>query len=236
MAEYTLSVPHQGLTSPTSWGSRASIVGMVDKIITNYGSFLKFASENSKIPVEVLASFIAVESGGNPTAGGSSSVTQGLMQFNRTFAQNFLEAEYRLKRLTPAEKDKLASYGIKFDANGKTRAITQADLVKPELNILIGSILLGQYADSMFDGGKKQGVWAVDGNNNLRLDRMIAVYNAGAYGSIGKAGRLGNHATAKLLADAVPEPTKSYIKKILGVNGAMDVATKEVAPKIKNLG
>ena len=88
----------------------------------------------------------------------------------------------------------------------------------------------------MFDGGKKQNIWAVDGNNDLRLDRMIAVYNAGAYGSIGKAGRLGNHATPKALADAVPEPTKSYIKKILGVNGAMDVATKEVAPKIKKLG
>jgi hypothetical protein len=157
------------------------------------------------------------------------------MQWNRNFAQNFLEAEFRLGRLTPNEKTKLATFGIKFDANGKTRPITQADQIKPELNILIGSILLNQYADSYFDGGKKQGTWGTDADGTLRLDRIVAVYNAGAYGSIGKAGRLGNHKTAKELADAVAEPTKSYIKKILGVNGAMDVATKEVAEKIKNL-
>lgn len=236
MSQYKLLVPNTALTSPSSWGSRASIVGMVDKIINNYGAFIKFASANSKIPVEVIASFIAVESGGNPNAGGSSSLTQGLMQFNRKFAQNFLEAEYRLKRLTPAEREKLASFGVNFDANGKTRAITQSDLVKPELNILIGSILLGQYADSMFDGGKKQGVWAVDENNNLRLDRMIAVYNAGAYGDTGKKARLGNYKTAQELAQNVNSITRSYIAKILGVNGAMDVSTKELATKIQNLG
>ena len=235
MATYTLLVPNTTLTSPNNWGSRVSIVNMVSKIIDNYGKFIKFASENSKIPVEVIASFIAVESGGNATAGGSGSVTQGLMQWNRNFAQNFLEAEFRLGRLTPNEKAKLATFGIKFDANGKTRPITQADQIKPELNILIGSILLNQYADSYFDGGKKQGTWGTDADGTLRLDRIVAVYNAGAYGSIGKAGRLGNHKTAKELADAVPEPTKSYIKKILGVNGAMDVATKEVVEKIKKL-
>jgi len=236
MATYNLLVPNKSLISPTSWGSRASIVGMVDKIVNNYGKFLKFASENSKIPIEVIASFIAVESGGNATAGGSSSVTQGLMQFNRTFARNFLEGELRMGRLSPAEKDKLASYGVKFDANGKTRDITQADLVKPELNILIGSILLGQYVDSMFDGGKKSGVWAVDENGQLRLDRIIAVYNAGAYGDTGKKARLGNYKTAQELAQNVNSITRSYIAKMLGVNGAMDVATNEVSQKIKNLG
>lgn len=236
MAEYNLSIPQTGLVSPTTWGSRASIVKMMNKIVDNYGDALKFASDNSKLPKEVIASFIAVESGGNASAGTAGHVTQGLMQWNRNYAKNLLEAEYRMGRMTPAEKEKLASFGIKFDASGKTRAITNADQLKPELNILIGSILLGQFADSYFDGGKKQGVWAVDENNNLRLDRIIAVYNAGAYGSIGKAGRLGNHKTAKDLANAVPEPTKSYIKKILGVNGAMDVATSDVAPKFAKLG
>lgn len=236
MPELTLSIPQAGLVSPTNWGSRASIVSMMTKIMDKYGDYIKFASDNSKLPKEVIASFIAVESGGNASAGASGHVTQGLMQWNRNYAQNLLEAEYRMGRLTPAEKEKLASYGIKFNSSGKTRAITNADQLKPELNILIGSILLGQFADSYFDGGKKQGVWAVDENGALRLDRIIAVYNAGAYGSIGKAGRLGNHKTPKDLANAVPEPTKSYIKKILGINGAMDVATSEVAPKFIKLG
>ena len=235
MATTTISVPKAGLTSPSSWGSREQVKVQLENIMKKYGSYIKFASENTKIPSEVIASFIAVESGGNPTAGGSGSATQGLMQWNRTYAKNILETENRLGRLTPAEKSKLATYGVKFDSSGATRTITQADAIKPELNILIGSILLGQYADSYHDGGKSTMVngvarkWAVDGlGGELRLDRMISVYNAGAYGSIGKAGRLGNHANAKALADDLPEPTTSYIKKILGKNGAMDILTSDL--------
>jgi soluble lytic murein transglycosylase-like protein len=235
MATTTLSVPKSNLLSPSSWGTREAVKGQVDNIMKKYGSFIKFASENAKIPAQVIASFIAVESGGNPTAGGSSSPTQGLMQFNRTYAQTILETEYRMGRLTPEEKSKLATFGIKFDANGKTRAITQADAIKPELNILIGTILLGQYADSYHDGGKStmiSGVrkkWAIDDKDGeLRLDRIIAVYNAGAYGDAGSKARTGNYATAKQLADSVNATTRTYINKMLGVNGAMDVASTDL--------
>ena len=235
MATTTLSVPKANLLSPSSWGSREAIKGQVDNIMKKYGAFIRFASENAKIPSQVIASFIAVESGGNPTAGGSSSPTQGLMQWNRTYAQNILETENKMGRLTPEEKSKLASFGIKFDANGKTRAITQADAVKPELNILIGTILLGQYADSYHDGGKSTMVsgvrrkWAIDDKDGeLRLDRIIAVYNAGAYGDTGSKARTGNYATAKQLADSVNTTTRSYIAKMLGVNGAMDVASTDL--------
>jgi soluble lytic murein transglycosylase-like protein len=231
----TISVPKSGLTSPSSWGSREQVKEQLDNIMKKYGTFIKFASENSKIPAQVIASFIAVESGGNPTAGGSGSATQGLMQWNRTYAKNFLEAEYRLGRLTPAEKSKLATYGVKFDANGLTRTITQADAIKPELNILIGSILLGQYADSRYDGGKLTGQWAIDQDGKLRLDRIITVYNAGAYGPDGKKARTGNHPTAFALANVVNSTTKSYINKILGKNGAMDIAMNEVLPDIAAL-
>lgn len=235
MATTTISAPKANLISPSSWGSRAAIKGQVSNIMKKYGSYIKMASENSKIPPQVIASFIAVESGGNPTAGGSSSLTQGLMQWNRTYGKNILETEYRMGRLTPEEKSILAKYGITFNAEGKTRAITQADAIKPELNILIGSILLGQYADSYHDGGKSTLVgsvprkWAVDdASNELRLDRMIAVYNAGAYGDAGKKARTGTYATAKALADSVNSVTRSYIKKMLGVNGAMDVASTDL--------
>lgn len=235
MATTTISAPKANLISPSSWGSRDAIKGQVSNIMKKYGSYIKMASENSKIPPQVIASFIAVESGGKPLAGGSSSPTQGLMQWNRTYGKNILETEYRMGRLTPEEKSILAKYGITFNAEGKTRAITQADAIKPELNILIGSILLGQYADSYHDGGKSTLVggvprkWAVDdASNELRLDRMIAVYNAGAYGDAGKKARTGTYATAKSLADSVNSVTRSYIKKMLGVNGAMDVASTDL--------
>jgi hypothetical protein len=235
MATSTIAAPQANLVSPASWGSRDSIVKMMRKIVKDYGKDLKFASENSKIPVGILAAFIAVESGGNPTAGGSSSPTQGLMQWNRIYAKNFLEAEKRLGRLTPAEEERLASYGIKFNAQGQTRVITQADQVKPALNILIGSILLGQYVDSRYDGGKLTGQWAIDQSGKLRLDRIITVYNAGAYGPDGKKARTGNHPTAFALANVVNPTTRSYINKILGKNGAMDIAQNEVLPDISAL-
>jgi hypothetical protein len=235
MATSTVAAPQANLVSPASWGSRDSIVKMMRKIVKDYGKDLKFASENSKIPVGILAAFIAVESGGNATAGGSGSPTQGLMQWNRVYAKNFLEAEKRLGRLTPAEEEKLASYGIKFNAQGLTRVITQADQVKPGLNILIGSILLGQYVDSRYDGGKLTGKWAIDDDGKLRLDRIITVYNAGAYGPDGKKARTGNHPTAFALANVVNSTTKSYINKILGKNGAMDIASNEVLSDIAAL-
>lgn len=235
MAVTTISAPKANLTSPSSWGSREAVKGQVANIMKKYGSFIKTASENAKIPAQVIASFIAVESGGNPTAGGASSPTQGLMQFNRTYAKGILETENRLGRLTPEEKSILAKYGITFNAQGQTRAITQADAIKPELNILIGTILLGQYADSYHDGGKSTMVggvrrkWAIDDKDGeLRLDRIIAVYNAGAYGDAGQKARTGTYASAKQLSDSVNATTSAYIKKMLGVNGAMDVASTDL--------
>jgi len=222
MATSTLLIPSEKLTSPMSWGSRQSIKTMLERILYNYGTFITFASENSKLPKSVIASFIAVESGGNSKAGASGHITQGLMQLNRTYAKSNLEKEYAEKRLTEAEQKKLASFGIKF-TNGKTRAITNADQLKAELNILIGSIILGQLADEK---------WATDKNGALRLDRMIAVYNAGAYGNTGKKARFGEHITPYDLAKAVNPTTSAYISKILGKDGAMDIVTSDLADKL----
>jgi len=222
MATSTLLIPSEKLTSPMSWGSRQSIKTMLERILYNYGTFITFASENSKLPKSVIASFIAVESGGNSKAGASGHITQGLMQWNRTYAKSNLEKEYAEKRLTEAEQKKLASFGIKF-TNGKTRAITNADQLKAELNILIGSIILGQLADEK---------WATDKNGALRLDRMIAVYNAGAYGDTGKKARFGEHITPYDLAKAVNPTTSAYISKILGKDGAMDILTSDLASKV----
>lgn len=211
MAEVKLIYPATGLTAPTSWGSKAQILKMMENINKNYGTYIQFASTESKLPKEMIASFIAVESGGNATAGASGHITQGLMQWNRSYAKSQLETELKLGRMTANEKNKLATYGIKFDANGKTRAITNADQLKPELNILIGTMLLGQLVDTD---------WGTE-NNEIKLDRVIAVYNAGAYGDTGKKARSKTYKTPKDLANAVNSITSAYIKKILGFDGAL---------------
>jgi len=211
MAEVKLVYPATGLVSPTSWGSKESIKKMINTINSKYGTYIDFVSRESNLPKELISSFIAVESGGNEKAGASGHITQGLMQWNRTYAKAQLEKELKEGRLSKNEKDKLASYGIKFDANGKTRAITNADQLKPELNILIGSIILGQLVDT--DWGTEDG--------EIKLDRVIAVYNAGAYGDTGKKARSKAYKTPKDLANAVNPNTSAYIKKILGTDGAL---------------
>jgi soluble lytic murein transglycosylase-like protein len=213
MAEVKLVYPATGLTAPTSWGSKESIKKMMQTILSKYGTYIDFVSKESNLPKEMIASFIAVESGGNSKAGASGNVTQGLMQWNRTYAKDMLEREKKQGRMTKAEQDKLATFGIKFDANGKTRAITNADQLKPELNILIGTMLLGQLVDT--DWGTEDG--------EIKLDRIIAVYNAGAYGDTGKKARSKAYKTPKELASAVNSTTSAYIKKILGTSGALDL-------------
>jgi hypothetical protein len=211
MAEVKLIFPAKGLTAPKSWGSADDIKKMMDKINTKYGKFIDFVAKESNLPKQMISSFIAVESGGNERAGASGHVTQGLMQWNRTYAKAQLEKEKKEGRMTRGEEDKLASYGIKFDANGKTRAITNADQLKPELNILIGTIILGQLVDTD---------WGTE-NGEIKLDRIISVYNAGAYGDTGKKARSKAYKTPMDLANAVNSTTRAYIKKILGTDGAL---------------
>jgi soluble lytic murein transglycosylase-like protein len=220
MATLTLNAPTVGLTAPTSWGSRAQIEAQLKKIWTNYGKYIQFASKESGIAPEVLVAFISVESGGNPTAGGSGSATQGLTQFNRSYLKAQLKNEFTSKRLSANEKAKLAAYGFNFDANGNTREFTQSDLIKPELNILAGSIVLGQLIDQPF---------AVQ-NGNLRLDKVITTYNSGLYSKWSKIAMASNSTNAKQLHDELAgnKVTQAYIRKIMGVNGALDIASKEL--------
>ena len=216
MSAVKLVYPATGLVAPTNWGSKEQIKKMMERIYANYGKYIDFVAQESNLPKELIASFIAVESGGNPKAGASGHVTQGLMQWNRNYAKAMLEREKKEGRMTKAEQDKLASFGIRFDANGKTRAITNADQLKPELNILIGAMTIGQLVDTD---------WGTE-NGEIKTERIIAVYNAGAYGDTGKKARSKNYKTPKDLANAVNPTTRAYINKILGINGALHLTNE----------
>lgn len=209
------------LVSPTSWyKTRQGLKDQMIKVWANYGKWFKKYSETSGIPAEILFAFTMVESGGNPTAGGTSSPTQGLMQWNRKYAggsgnKDFtLTKEYLNGRLNEVEKNRLKDFGITFDKNGNTRVITQADLQNPELNILIGSMILNQFLDQSW--GKE--------NGKIRLDRIIARYNWG------QAGFNRNALDKKSLKDVlanIPAVTATYIHKMLGKNGALDIAIND---------
>lgn len=218
-----IKVPVAALSSPTNWGSRASIKKMLETIWANYSIFITKASESSGIPASVIVAFIAVESGGNAKAGAAGHVTQGLMQWNRNYAQSNIQKEIKNNDLSAYEKQVLTNAGI-IDKAGNVRAVTNKDQLNPEVNIVIGTIILGQMLDQS---------WAKSGDD-LALDRVIAVYNAGAYGDTGKKARqltTVKYDTPEKLAANVNPITSAYIKKMMGKNGAMDIATSD----LKNL-
>ena len=237
MATATVNIPAASLNAPTKRGSTEALKKQVLTGIEKYGNYFKTASENSKLPIELLIAFAATESGVGSDIGSPSSPTYGIMQWNRTYAKVQLENELKAGRMTPEEKAILAKYNIKFDANGKTRVITVADQGKPELNILIGSILLGNYADSRVDGRKDPKPWGIDESGNLRIDRMVAVYNTGAYHPDGKKARFGNYASPLALANSVNSTTRDYIGFLNGKNGYYDILLKpEVQEALKAKG
>lgn len=209
MAVLTLNVPTKGLTSPSSWGTYTSIKGQIEGTWNKYSKFFQFAAAQSNIPVSVLLAFAVVESGGNPSAG--SGNTKNLMQANVSYMKSQLENEVKAGRLSEAEKSKLAAYGITFDANGKTRAITVADNLKPELNILIGSIILGQLIDQP---------WGKDADGTIRMDRVIPYYNWGLKGF--NNNKIAT-STPENIYKNIPSVTLSYIRKMMGKGGALDI-------------
>lgn len=236
---YKIQVPVSGLVAPKSRGSREYIVKMLKNMISNYGKFMKTASEQSNIPAPVIASFIAVESGGDalasPSGRGTCHATIGLMQWNRNFAKATLEREFSADRLSDVEKQILSKYGINFNKSGKTRKITCNDQKQPELNILIGTIILGQIISEITSRSKG---WALEEDNTLRLDKIISVYNAGMFGTTGKLatdsklkGVPVDTTSVKKYRDVLGTfntTTKNYIDAIMGKDGYLDVLTAEL--------
>lgn len=219
MSTLTVSAPTLSLSSPKSWGSRSAIEGQLRKIWSNYGKSIQFASKESGIDPKILTSFISIESGGNPNAGSGS--IKGLMQFNANYVNEQLKNEFNSGRLSDNEKAVLKKYGFTFDSKGNTRQFTTADSIKPELNILVGSIILGQLAD--------QG-WAKDSNGNLKLSAIITSYNSGIYSKWSKIAQKSNSADPKVIHDMLQgnSTTQSYIRKMFGVDGALDIASNEL--------
>jgi len=241
MATSTVSIPVNGLVAPSGVGSRPVLASAIKNAWIKYGKYFKQASETSNIPIPILMSWAFVESSFKPTAnagyvveGSNYKSTAGMMQWDRRkgYADAVLTREYKLGRLSEAEKEILKRKGVKWDANGVFSPITDTQQIDPELNILIGSIYLGQYADSITGKGKLP-EFATE-NGVLRIDRIIPLFNTGENSSDSLAAISKKHATAVQTANNASRPvTKDYIRKILGTGGTMDVLTKELKDVVK---
>lgn len=195
----------------------------LDSIKNAYSAIINYVSKITNVPVLLILAFIFIESSGNPNAvSGAGAV--GLMQLMPASASDILVMEKMKDRLRPEESAILTKYlgarftdgilkmkylGNKVAVPGyKDKAatwVTKEDLLKPELNILIGSIYL-----SMLLAEESK-------NNNLRLDRVVVRYNKGYRSSL-PSGNIDNVLASK----DVPEESKNFILKLLGKRGVMD--------------
>jgi soluble lytic murein transglycosylase-like protein len=196
---------------------KKAIADKLKSIEAKYGSIIKNVSNLTGVNEEIIKAFIFIESAGNEKA--QSPYAVGLMQVGLATASDGLILEKSSGRLSAQEEAILKKYMGKipqFDnlkANQKTIGktwITKDLLLKPEYNILVGSIILKQLIDE----------FTVDGVP--RLDKVAVLYNAGRYGGIGKK-TIAHKGTTEELVSMLPKEPSTYITKLVGTNGLLDI-------------
>jgi soluble lytic murein transglycosylase-like protein len=192
---------------------------IVNVIRPKFGKYIQNISEIAGVPSELIDSFIFIESAGNENAQSPYGAI-GLMQLNGATASDTLVFEKGAGRLQNEEAEIIKKYlGNRYSLIEKVKPnqksigktfINKNDLLKPELNILIGSILLKQLCDEFTENGK------------VRLDKVVAIYNGGRYSKSSKKIILFKGSTSELL-NLVPKETSAYITKLVGTNGLLDI-------------
>jgi len=189
----------------------------LNSIKNQFSSIVSNISMITNISDSLIYSFIFIESGGDQTAVNGNAV--GLMQIGINSATDIIYTEYKKGRLGSAEADLLQRYlGTRLNqiytmkSAGTVQVITSSDLFNPELNILIGCIYLGQLIDEHQE------------NNTVRLDKVVIRYNMGYY-SYARGGQLIGDVMG-VLAKVNPI-TRSYITKLIGKNGILEMLEAE---------
>lgn len=192
---------------------------IIDVIRPKYGSIINNISNVTNVPSEIIESFMFIESGGNEKA--ETPYAIGLMQVGKSAASDTIVKEKGAGRLRNEEAAILKKYlpastwkeieGVKPKQKslGKT-FVTRDMLLKPEFNILVGSMLIGQLMDEFSVGDKP------------RLDKVVVVYNRGRFDSVSKK-VIDFSGTTEQMKSIIPDSTYDYIEKLLGVNGTLDV-------------
>ncbi|OJW76297.1 transglycosylase SLT domain-containing protein [Spirosoma sp. 48-14] len=197
---------------------------MVRSIRNQYGTFIQQASELTNVPSAVIEAFCFIESAGNPNAKSSAGAV-GLMQLTPDTCVTAIHLDNKENRVSDEQLDLLASYlGNKLvnirklrylgdDKAGNTKLVA-SEVMSPEVNLLIGAMLLGRLIDE-----STQILTLTD--QLIRWDKVVFRYNAGYFYKIKAKTFAGVLAEAKAKATE----TGNYILKLVGKNGLLDTLT-----------
>ena len=200
---------------------KGQILSKISEIKNKYGKTVSYVSSITNVPEDLIYSFIFIESAGNEKAVSSFNAV-GLMQLVPEAATNVVVDEKKANRLLPQEEEMLKKLigEKKLDClkkmqyrnqpmvcnRGTGNVITKQDLLNPDLNILLGTMLLGQLIDLHTENGK------------VRLDKVIIRYNKGI-----NTKPKGN--TIEETVAGYPTETRNYVYKLVGKNGLLDILT-----------
>lgn len=183
-----------------------------------YGDIINKVSSLTGVNSDLIESFIFIESSGDPKA--QTPYAVGLMQVGTATASDTLVYEKSTGRLSQGEEAIVKKYlGDRWklieNVKGGQRTIgktyvTREDLFKPEFNILVGTIILGQLINEFTENGKP------------RLDKVVVIYNTGRYGKLAKQAIAHTGDTASLVSK-LPKGQADYVRKLVGVNGLLDI-------------
>ena len=225
MAELAVPIP----MTPREFYSDASLPqnkSKLDAIGKKYYKEIKLAETLTNVPGAIILSLIFTESAGNSSIMSPSGAV-GLMQLKPQAGNDVIHLENKAKRLTTPEIDVLRKHlgarlngplkqqylSHKIKENNYTgNVMTRADLQKPELNILLGAMLIGILMDQHIEQG------------TLRLDKALVRYNQGYFFKPGTG-------TVEQVLDRVAGRSReaySYIIKVVGKNGLLETQSIQV--------
>jgi hypothetical protein len=207
--ELNINIP--SVKQPNPLGS-TGLKKELDSIYNKYKSFIDKSSEISNVPKEIILSMIFVESNGKNINKPNVKAT-GLMQVDAVSANDLIWKESKAGRLNSSEELILRKQlGQRLDKikampyMGKGLYVTKEDLTNEEFNITVGTIIIGILIDKHTKNGK------------LNLAKVIVNYNKGYFAKV-----TGNTPQETLDSISSSSPTHSYIRKILGIGGTLDI-------------
>lgn len=189
------------------------------EIAQRYAGEIRQAETLTRVPASIILAVIFTESAGVPSIVSSAGAV-GLMQLKPQTGNDVIHLEHKAGRLTPGEisvlrrhlgarlegplRQKYLSHKIK-ENNFTGSVMTRTDLQRPELNILLGAMLLGILIDQSYEG------------TLLRLDRVMVRYNQGYFFKMPPG-------TVEQTLDYVRgkrSEAYNYVLKVVGRNGLM---------------
>ncbi len=217
MANLNISIPAIDEHFYTPVAAKANLDKITSVIRPKYGKMIDNISSLTELPSSLIEAFAFIESGGNPIA--QSPWAVGILQLSTASASDTLVFEKGAGRLQDGEAKILKKYlgdrykfieGVKPKQTslGKT-FVTVNDLKQVEFCLLVGSILIKQLMDEF-------------SNDKLALAKTVIIYNGGRFSKYGKMAIKFNGTIEDLIKN-VPKESSDYVRKLLGINGLLDV-------------